>query len=357
MKLATFLLFASTALAQLQGVYTGTLGVTIAATVAQPTDTNSGGGCSGSSPSWSCTGAATITLADATSVATICYRTDGATITVATPGTCPAGSTTYSVPFTSPSSTFTLTAVGTKAALTTSSQLSSTYTIAPPVLSIINTASGASAGSTTVTSSSTLAVSAGDTIWTTVYWAVGTNCAASAPTATTVGSDALTLVGSIQQDQTSGTPCWGQYRILSASANASASISATWATNNGFQGFEGFQLRGTAHVDPAAGDQSFDNDSGAGATDRGAPNITTANAPGILLAVFLARSSGLTFSATANGCFGVTGTVGAHSGTAYSYAQYTSLATQPQTGTCQFHTAAGGSPFSANASVQQVYFH
>ncbi len=97
--------------------------------VAQPVDSNSGGGCTGSSPSWTCSGASTITLTDATSAAVICYRTDGNPITVVTPGTCPAGSTTYSAPFTSPSTSFTLISVGTKSGLLDSSQLSSVYTI------------------------------------------------------------------------------------------------------------------------------------------------------------------------------------------------------------------------------------
>lgn len=129
MKILLLLLFTLPVYSQIiQGIVTGTLGGSNTV-VSQPVDSASGGGCTGSSPSWACTGATTITLTDATSGATICYRVDGVTITVTVAGTCPAGSTTYSAPFTSPGSTFTLTSVGTKAAMTTSSQLSSVYTI------------------------------------------------------------------------------------------------------------------------------------------------------------------------------------------------------------------------------------
>jgi len=59
---------------------------------------------------------------------TICYTVDGSTPAASTPGTCSAG-TTYSGSFTSPGSSFTLKALGTKAGWPNSAVLSSAYTI------------------------------------------------------------------------------------------------------------------------------------------------------------------------------------------------------------------------------------
>jgi hypothetical protein len=73
--------------------------------------------------------AQTVTITDTTPGAVICYNTSGSAITVTTPGTCPAGSTTYSGSFTSPGSTFTLIAVATLVGWQTSAQDSSLYTI------------------------------------------------------------------------------------------------------------------------------------------------------------------------------------------------------------------------------------
>lgn len=91
----------------------------IGSTVATPTD-SPGAGTYGSTQ--------TVTLSDSTSGATICYRLDGSSPAATTPGTCSAGSTTYSGSF-SISSTTTLKALGTKVGFTNSSILTSVYTI------------------------------------------------------------------------------------------------------------------------------------------------------------------------------------------------------------------------------------
>lgn len=91
---------------------------TCPATTAVPTASPAGGAFST---------AQTVTLSDATSGATICYTIDGSTPAAATPGTCSHG-TVYSSAI-SVSATTTIKAIGTLAAATNSSQLTSTYTI------------------------------------------------------------------------------------------------------------------------------------------------------------------------------------------------------------------------------------
>lgn len=86
-----------------------------------PVDSNSGGGCTGSSGAWTCTGAATITITDATA-SLIYYTTNGAT------PACPATGTLYTTPFTGPGTTFTLKAIGCNG-FTGGGVLSSVYTI------------------------------------------------------------------------------------------------------------------------------------------------------------------------------------------------------------------------------------
>lgn len=90
-----------------------------ASMVAVPTD-SPGSGSYGSTQ--------TVTLSDSTGSSTICYRTDGVDPTAPTPGTCGAGSTTYSTGF-SVAATATVKAIGTRAGFNNSSVLSSTYTI------------------------------------------------------------------------------------------------------------------------------------------------------------------------------------------------------------------------------------
>lgn len=86
-----------------------------------PVDSNSGGGCTGSSGAWTCTSTPTITLTDA-SASTILYTTNGST------PACPATGTLYTGAFSGLSSTFTLKAVGCNG-LTGGGVLTSVYTI------------------------------------------------------------------------------------------------------------------------------------------------------------------------------------------------------------------------------------
>lgn len=95
-----------------------------------PIDTNSGGGCTGSSPSWTCTGAPTITLTDTTAT-TIVYTTSGTT------PNCVGTGTLYTTPFTGPSSTFTLKAIGCNG-ISDGAVLSSVYTISSAVPAFIS---------------------------------------------------------------------------------------------------------------------------------------------------------------------------------------------------------------------------
>lgn len=119
----------------------------ITATVSTPTETNSGGSCTGSTPTWTCTGTTDVTPATATAGATICYTNDGATTPAATsPGTCSTG-TTYTTAI-STAATTTYKFLATKAGMTNSSVLTTTYTIssAETITQVGNT--GTSAGFT-----------------------------------------------------------------------------------------------------------------------------------------------------------------------------------------------------------------
>ena len=95
-------------------------------TVVAPVCTPGAGGYSASQ---------TITCTDATPSATICLvltaGTSGIPPTAPTPGTCGAGSTTYTVPF-AVSSTSVLEALGTLVGSTNSSVMTAPYTITPP---------------------------------------------------------------------------------------------------------------------------------------------------------------------------------------------------------------------------------
>lgn len=102
----------------------GSAAYVISSTVATPTASPVGGTFT------STTGP--ITLSDATSGATICYRTDGTNPAATTPGTCDAGSTTYSGTFAFTVTT-TLKALGTKAGSTNSGIMTQVYTVNPPV--------------------------------------------------------------------------------------------------------------------------------------------------------------------------------------------------------------------------------
>ncbi len=77
------------------------------------------------------TGTQSVTISTVTSGATICYRTDGTNPAATTPGTCDAGSTTYSGAISVPTS-ITFKALATKAANTNSSVVTAAYVITAP---------------------------------------------------------------------------------------------------------------------------------------------------------------------------------------------------------------------------------
>lgn len=125
MKLILGCLLAVSAFSQVQGVYTGQLGVASGGTVATPTD-SPGAGTYGTTQS--------VTLSDATGSSVICYTINGTTPGAATPGTCDSSpTTTYSTAI-SVASTTTIKAIGTKTGLTNSGVLTSAYTITTPTL-------------------------------------------------------------------------------------------------------------------------------------------------------------------------------------------------------------------------------
>ena len=95
-----------------------------------PVDANSGGGCTGSSGAWTCTGTPTITLTDA-SASTIFY-----TLTGTAPNCLGTSGTLYTGPLVGPVQPFTLTAIGCNG-ITGGVVLTSVYTIAsiPSVVS------------------------------------------------------------------------------------------------------------------------------------------------------------------------------------------------------------------------------
>src|SRR5690348_7443495 len=71
--------------------------------VSTPTDTPSGGGCTGSSPTWTCTGTTSVSLSTTPAGSFYCYTTDGTTTPAGsltsggTDVTCSAG-TKYTTP-------------------------------------------------------------------------------------------------------------------------------------------------------------------------------------------------------------------------------------------------------------------
>ena len=96
-------------------------------------------------------GAQTVSISTGTSGASICYTVDGSTPAASIPGTCSHG-TTYTVSFTSPSSTFTLKAIATKIAYINSGLDTSVYTINPTAATPVDSpGSGTYAGAQTIT--------------------------------------------------------------------------------------------------------------------------------------------------------------------------------------------------------------
>lgn len=76
-------------------------------------------------------GPQSITLSDSTPSAVICYTTNGTTPAATTPGTCDAGSTTYSTAISVTLGTTTIKAIGTLAANSNSTAFSGAYVITP----------------------------------------------------------------------------------------------------------------------------------------------------------------------------------------------------------------------------------
>lgn len=111
-----------------------------------PIDSNTGGGCTGSSGAWTCTGAPTITLSDPHSLTQL-YTTNGST------PSCPATGTSYAAPFVGPGTTFTLKAIGCNG-VTGGGVLTSVYTISGGI-SFIQAKAVDSASASTLSSSFT----------------------------------------------------------------------------------------------------------------------------------------------------------------------------------------------------------
>ena len=297
----------------ISGVFTGTIGSTAGAV--QPVDSNGGtGGCTGSSPSWSCGSSPTITLTTSTGSATICYRVDGVTITVITAGTCPAGSTTYSTSFAGPGSTFTLTAVATKIGLSTSSQLSSVYTITPPGLSVINGAAGYQSASSNV-SASALTLSTADQLWMGAYYTVTTGtCTATFSWASSLGSETFTAEGTPALNNWIGGQCLAQFTLANVanagSATISVNITGGSVNTSAGTGIYIVQMRGTAN---AVADQTqFNNTSGPPATSMTIGTMTTTHAAAIVVAG-ISTPSGTTYSVPTTSCMGAQGIIPANS--------------------------------------------
>ena len=97
-----------------------------------PVDANSGGGCTGSSGAWTCTGTPTITLTDA-SASTIFYS-------LTTTPNCTGTGTLYTGAFSGSGTTFTLTAIGCNG-ITGGAVLTSVYTISAGGILMVNHAS------------------------------------------------------------------------------------------------------------------------------------------------------------------------------------------------------------------------
>ena len=77
----------------------------------------------------------TVTISTATAGATICYTTNGSTPTASVPGTCDAGSSTYSTPVSVSVNPTTLNAIATKSGDTNSGVGTASYVGVPPVAS------------------------------------------------------------------------------------------------------------------------------------------------------------------------------------------------------------------------------
>ena len=108
-----------------------------APTVATPTVDN---------PAGTYVNSVTVTPSTVTPGATMCYRTDGVNPAATTPGTCDAGSTTYTAPIVL-SASATLKIIGTEAAFTNSAILSQAYVVrGPAVWYVANAGSDSNTG-------------------------------------------------------------------------------------------------------------------------------------------------------------------------------------------------------------------
>jgi hypothetical protein len=119
--------------------------------------------------------AQTVTITTATSGAAICYTVDGSTPAASSPGTCSHG-TTYAGSFTSPSSTFTLKALATKAGFINSSVDTSVYTINPTAATPVD-----SPGAGTYSSAQTVTITTATSGAAICYTVDGSTPAATTP--------------------------------------------------------------------------------------------------------------------------------------------------------------------------------
>ena len=199
-------------------------------TVANPSTTNSGGSCSGSDGAgWSCSGTTTVSMADSTSGSTICYRTDATDPAATTPGTCDAGSTTYSSGI-STASTTTYKMIGTKAGMTNSGVVTVVYTISAPACSSPCLDHTTVTGNTTSFTTPAINASGANSTGILVV-GMSTNGASSCARISDSSSNTWTQVGA----STCGAGAACTTLCVAPSPTATSSHTVTWTGSAGFQ--------------------------------------------------------------------------------------------------------------------------
>lgn len=217
---------------------------------ATPVDSNSGGGCTGSSGAWTCTGAATVTLTDATAPL-IFYTTNGSTPT--------PSSTLYVTPFTSPGTTFTLKAVGCALDGNCGAILTSVYTISGASLAHVASSNvqHASTGTSTtfdITLNSQPTSSQGVIVFI-------TPAAATTPTSYTITGAGCTFTRSIFSTNGVATRYLEIWKGISCSGSGGTTVTTTYSSTSTIIRGEAFLVDNLAADDVSTGTVSLSSNS------------------------------------------------------------------------------------------------
>lgn len=240
-----------------------------------PIDSNSGGGCSGSSGAWTCTGAATVTLTDAGSLA-LYYTVDGST------PSCPATGTLYTTPFTSPGTTFTLKAIGCNG-VTGGGVLTSVYTITGGgTVSFVKKAPGSNCfGGTSCATAYGSNVTANNILVACTEWAVASPGSTSSVTGfTDTQGNTWTIPSGVAQVRAGAGA--GRYSFVGTScarakagSSAADTVTATYSSSTAVNVVNVYEFSTTGSlgtVDQASGSNAASGAPSAGTVTAGSAN-------------------------------------------------------------------------------------